>query len=348
MGHNKNYLHDLRVKKIERNSIDKQPRNRRNDGIMQMNPSKSSQNTVTSLDKSSCFRRCLCCAERSLIWLCGRDYTRNRRRFWCVLGLFIVSLYVMCLANVATEYRSMKHPCGNISLPDVGFDFADHVTPQIGKLIKIPDIAVPVALSITALWLIFDGPKKQKLPIFRRFFTITSIMYLLRSICVLSTQLPNPFQTDDPLYHQKWSSNIGYEALLALLRIKATNNDVFFSGHTILISMCAMMLSTYCRRKWMIALFWLYALFVLYVIIATKFHYTIDVVIGFALTVIIWKCYHLALSVEKVRNHHPIFKYFESDRESYRKSPGSGSEKCRNSGSTSFNTLDSVVVEARN
>ena len=101
-------------------------------------------------------------------------------------------------------------------------------------------------------------------------------------------------------------------------RIKATNNDVFYSGHTVVITLCAVCVETYSKRTWLIVLLWMYSLFSLYVIIATKFHYTIDVLIAFVLTVIIWKFYHMTMTIKGMRNHLPIFKWFESDKEAIR------------------------------
>ena len=276
--------------------------------------------------------------------LCGPDRRSNRRRFWCVWLVFVVSSYIMCLANVATEYRTKTKQLKHIILPDVGFDFAEMFTPEITTWIKWPDVSVGVASSFTALWVLVDGPKDQKFNVFRRFVTVTSMLYWLRSLCVISTQLPNPFQTDDPKYHYKWSKDIVYEALLVLLRIKATNNDVFFSGHTVMITMCALTLETYSRRYWLIWSFWTIALFTLYVIIATKFHYTIDVVIAFALSVIIWKLYHLAMSIPELRNNYPVFKWVESDREAemYRHSASTSTMA-----STAASTIDRAASGPR-
>jgi len=297
---------------------------------------------------NSLHRSSSCCSEyrhrfhHALRSCCGPDHKSNRRRFWYSWLLFTVSSYVMCVANVATEYRSETQLRG-IILPDIGFDFAAMFTPQITTWSQWPDVSVGVAASLTMLWLIVDGPTHQKLSVFRRFLLMSSVMYWLRAICVVSTQLPNPFQTDDPKYHYEWTHNIAYEALLCLLRIKATNNDVFFSGHTVCITMCALTLDTYCTRKWLPWSFWTASVFTLYVIVATKFHYTIDVVIAFALSVVIWKLYHLAMSIEAVRNNYPVFKWVESDREAalYRISNATSP-----SGATSSKTVDRAVSGA--
>eukprot|EP01084_Bolivina_argentea_P048396 89184_1 len=142
-----------------------------------------------------------------------------------------------------------------------------------------------------------------------------SLLYLGRSICVVSTQLPTPFHAENDMYHHTWDDNLFYEALLVLLRVKATNNDVFYSGHTVVITLSALSIETYSERRWLIVLLWIYSIFSLYVIIATKFHYTIDVLIAFVLSIIIWKFYHMTMKIKTMRNYLPVFKWFESDKE---------------------------------
>merc|ERR1719499_778154 len=114
---------------------------------------KSSKHSVNAVHQPSCCDRCLSRTKRIGPLICGPDGKSNRRRFWYVSIFFAVSSYIMCLANVATEYRSEKQLRG-IILPDIGFDFAEIVTPSITTWIKWPDISVPVAAAITMSWLI--------------------------------------------------------------------------------------------------------------------------------------------------------------------------------------------------
>eukprot|EP01084_Bolivina_argentea_P173465 300467_1 len=241
----------------------------------------------------------------------GENRHTSRSRFWYILTMFIISAYLMCIANVLTEYRYQHHQIDFI-LQDLGFDFAEYATPNITKWIHYPDITVNICIVFMLLWILFDGPKQQKIAVFRRWLTMLSILYIGRAVCVVSTQMPTPFHSNKPT---TWNEHLLYEAPLVFVGSKTTNQDVFYSGHTVVISLCAMTIHTYSTRKWLIFIFWIFSLFGLYVIIATKFHYTIDVIIAFVLSVIIWKLYHMAMSIKEIRNYFPIFKWFESDKE---------------------------------
>eukprot|EP01083_Nonionella_stella_P253752 872895_1 len=48
--------------------------------------------------------------HKLLITLCGDTNTSSRRRFWYILLIFAISSYIMCIADVLTEYRWQKQP----------------------------------------------------------------------------------------------------------------------------------------------------------------------------------------------------------------------------------------------
>merc|ERR1712013_328373 len=112
-----------------------------------------------------------------------------------------------------------------------------------------------------------------------------------------------------------WEGNVLFEALLVLFRVRATNTDVFYSGHSVMITLCALTLDSYCARRGVVAVFSAWSVAALYVIVATRFHYSIDVIVAAVLTVLAWKLYHVALRVEELRNYYAVFRWFESDCE---------------------------------
>jgi hypothetical protein len=56
-----------------------------------------------------------------------------------------------------------------------------------------------------------------------------------------------------------------------------------------------------------------FCIFALVGIIATRFHYTLDVFYGFIVTVALWKAYHFALACPSVFLHFRSFTWWESD-----------------------------------
>jgi len=78
-----------------------------------------------------------------------------------------------------------------------------------------------------------------------------------------------------------------------------TCGDMVFSGHTMLMILFALTFHTYYRRTeryWalngMKVAIWLWCFVGLGSIIATRLHYTIDVLLGIYLAVTVWTCYH--------------------------------------------------------
>jgi len=163
------------------------------------------------------------------------------------------------------------------------------------------------------VWLIFGC--KHPFIVFRRFLIIHSFLFLCRALCLLGTQLPNPY-TGYPTDH-KYEGNIFYEAFLVNLRYKITRTDVFYSGHTVSMTCIALMVEYYHSnskfQKVLSIVVWVITLFTLYMIVAVKFHYTIDVVVAFQLTIFTWKIYHMATESHMVRQSLPIVDFLEGD-----------------------------------
>ncbi|ETO00524.1 sphingomyelin synthetase, partial [Reticulomyxa filosa] len=188
----------------------------------------------------------------------------------------------------------------------------ERFTPFVIEYKSSPDVGQYVILGISFVWLVTCC--KQPFIVFRRFLMIHSFLFLCRASCLLGTQLPNPYQ-GYPM--QQWSDNILYEALLVNLRYKITRTDVFYSGHTVSMTCLALMIEYYHDntpfQRFLSIFVWMLTLITLYLIIAVKFHYTIDVLIAFQLTIFTWKIYHMATESHMVRQSIPILDFLEGD-----------------------------------
>jgi hypothetical protein len=78
-----------------------------------------------------------------------------------------------------------------------------------------------------------------------------------------------------------------------------TCGDMVFSGHTMLMILFALTFHTYYKRTaryWALngvkTVIWLWCFVGLASIIATRLHYTIDVLLGIYLSITVWTCYH--------------------------------------------------------
>ena len=115
-------------------------------------------------------------------------------------------------------------------------------------------------------------------------------------------------------------------ALLIVAWQRVTCADVLYSGHTINLTLCALIWDEYshekdalvidhdtewdlfetcCRNRplvnragylmrptFMKVFMWVFTMVGFIVIIATKFHYTVDVFLGAVITIFVWKFYH--------------------------------------------------------
>ena len=123
-----------------------------------MRASHSNDNTsVNQAESNESVARIKRLIIRLFTFICGDNFKSSRRRFWFISLCFAVSSYIMCIANVLTEYRWKKQP--KIILPDIVFDFADAVTPSITQWIRYPDLAVDFSMIATFLWLLFTAGK---------------------------------------------------------------------------------------------------------------------------------------------------------------------------------------------
>ena len=215
------------------------------------------------------------------------------------------------------------------TLPDLGFDFLPHLSQS-----WLADAWVLVFLAVTHLR--FLGTP-MGVTIFRRWLFCLGALFFLRGISIVVTMLPNPLHTCDPTKTLDSIEEYGYflSAGRILLGQLVTCSDVLYSGHTVNLTLCALMWNMYSHKQGA-ALFtcdpagdaccpdqpaeneaghlvrttttksfaWVYATSGYVMIIATRFHYSVDVFIGLFMCLFFWKFYHYCTSID--RRTHPL------------------------------------------
>jgi len=152
-------------------------------------------------------------------------------------------------------------------------------------------------------------------------------MFAFRGITIGATMLPNPTIGCVP----PALSNAGVEALKIMFGLASTCADVFFSGHTTTGTLMALMwwqysdvvpLATFncgqrCKRASeytgctpVKAVVWAFAVAGFIVIIWTRFHYSIDVLIGLVLSTVVWRLYHHSIDEIYEPSHTSWFYEF--------------------------------------
>jgi len=174
------------------------------------------------------------------------------------------------------------------------------------------------------------GPLSMRWTFLCRTFLLWGVLWALRGLTIISTALPTPLLTCEPRI--TYPDNIFLEALAIMPPFsfwywEVTCHDVLFSGHTMGIVLATLLLMRYLAwapwhahmtSKNMLSVAFLVDSFLvinllvsMYCIIATRFHYTCDVLVAAMITVMLFQGYHAAVRVAFLpRNEaYPVFAF---------------------------------------
>jgi hypothetical protein len=205
----------------------------------------------------------------------------------------------------------------NLTLYDSGFEETFDLSRKIVESGGGGDLCNEVAGLLPILVLIrfcaFPGPCSMRWTVLSRAFLIWGILWFLRGVTIISTVLPNPDKTCEPRI--SFPDNIWLEAWANLPFIfwydELTCQDVLFSGHTVGMTVAALMWIRYIAWApvfewttkeglsslafWYKVLVVLYTLFGYGVIIVSHFHYSCDVLIASMLSILVFQAYHAGI-----------------------------------------------------
>jgi len=171
---------------------------------------------------------------------------------------------------------------------------------------------------------ILCGPRSLRFTILRRWCTCFGILFFLRGCTMVCTVLPNPDETCVP--QLRYPDNPWMEAFRLMVYLDSTCQDVLYSGHTVNITLACCVWVVYSRHspifysqrgdfiyfveKRVIPLTFVAICFLSYLfIIATRFHYSVDVFLGAWLTLLVWWGYHQAMCIASFRQHRPLHRF---------------------------------------
>jgi len=214
------------------------------------------------------------------------------RYFWSLLD----SLLQQCLLHsvlftsaallqtIVANFASYLHTPGPV-LYDVGFA----VTPEFGiesvwrVISEILTVGSVVIFAITCLLL--DSRKRTRAWI--DWCRLMSIMYLFRACCLWLTSLPGPAPHCNESNFRPPSRWVDIVTWLGPLFGEFKNcGDLLFSGHTGFVTTNVLLARKQICRYWgrgqvqLYILSWIYLILVGFFIIASRKHYTVDVVLG--------------------------------------------------------------------
>ena len=227
----------------------------------------------------------------------------------------------------------------NKPLQDIGFI----LLPRI-NISHLPDVWNAIIVVGTLLPVVVFHPDRVK--ILRRFAAIQGTCFLLRSVTILVTILPNPYDT---CANSSSDQEIPFiEAFKVMLGMRVTCGDVLYSGHAANFTLMAFVWQEYGHSyihrsrtvldqsvvheddnhinhseeyspEWYTSiffprLFWGIALVGYMIIIACRFHYTVDVVVAIVVVAKQWGLYHMVIRTPKLLDRFPLLQWYESKK----------------------------------
>ena len=215
---------------------------------------------------------------------------------------FVIALYLNGLSQVIIESYLRDH-INRDTLFDIGF-----ATLPLIRDSTLADSSTVFALVLGVVPnLVFHGDRAL---IVKRLLLCQGSFYLVRAFAIVSTILPNPEKTCKPSSISGTEAEIiPFEALKVIAGQRITCGDVLFSGHAGAITVAALAFQEYSDgfihdklvRLALVVYLWVIACIGYLVIIATRFHYTIDVCVAIFVTVTIFKIYHYWTKLERFR-----------------------------------------------
>ncbi len=215
------------------------------------------------------------------------------------LLFFVASTYSMTMLQIAGDARHIRHYGTNNSiadtaLPDIGHQLLPHFDDEALLDFSVNSMAILAIVRV----LFTDRPQRA----LRRLLWIQATIHALRGLVLFVTTLPNPY-TNECL--DSSNQNVFYLALRVSFRLSITCSDITISGHSCTTTSAILFQLLYTRMGWLAqlaALVYLSAVWCF--IVASRYHYTVDVVLGAILTFSVYSMYHLALLVPSLSGRY--------------------------------------------
>ncbi|CAK8671030.1 unnamed protein product [Clavelina lepadiformis] len=224
-----------------------------------------------------------------------------------------ITAYTMVLVHERVPDKQ-KHP----PLPDI---FLDNI-PLMPFAFKLAELC---GLILASFWMIILVFHKHRAILLRRFFSIASTIFLLRSCTMFVTSLsvPGEHLQCTAMYNSAWQRISRATEIVLGMGMTLTGvhscGDYMFSGHTAYLTLFNHLITEYTplRMYYIHTVSWVLNLFGVFFVLAAHEHYSIDVLIAFYVTSRIFLYYHMLANTrsywhsKRIRIWFPLLSYFE-------------------------------------
>jgi len=211
-----------------------------------------------------------------------------------------ICLYIMSVMAVVS---GMRYPKNLPDLPDLGFEILPVLDYQ---QTTIPNTLLLLALVGTLVRALFHD---KGATIIRRFLVVHGTTALLRCVCLAGTSYPDPNRLCVN-YHPPSTTSLFWQETV-VHRGFLTCGDLMFSGHTLVYILIALLWHKYFTRPEKVVV-WILMIFAAISLVATRMHYTDDVLIAVYIAVTSWYLYH-HFAEPSVRKKNFIMDWLETD-----------------------------------
>ncbi|XP_064457925.1 phosphatidylcholine:ceramide cholinephosphotransferase 2-like [Ornithodoros turicata] len=244
--------------------------------------------------------------------------------FGFLSGNLVLNLTCLAVVHERVPDRSKYPP-----LPDIFFD----LFPPLDWALDVSEIIIIISIWSTLLLLFIH---RYRWIVLQRVFFIMGILYLMRSITMFVTQVPvasttyycSPkANTTNPLLIMKRVIQLLSGFGLSINGQHTFCGDYIYSGHTVILTLSYLVVREYSPQRWkLLHIFYLLLSSVgIIMVLLSRGHYTVDVVLGYYVTSRVFLIYHSlannnSLKIPSQNNNFlarvwwfPLFTYFEKN-----------------------------------
>ncbi|CAD2108678.1 hypothetical protein YYG_01394 [Plasmodium vinckei petteri] len=159
------------------------------------------------------------------------------------------------------------------------------------------------------------SPALFAITMFTRTALILGFTYLIRSIFIYSTTIPCPISTCQPVVSNGLFQNL-YSIYLIVVAKVYECTDLIISGHTCFTTLFVLIWLYYEKNTFSKLVIFLYSIYLYLLIIISRFHYSVDVLLGIFFESTIFILYHWLLDIAAKR--YALNKSFKCKNPSFK------------------------------
>ncbi|KAG0051575.1 hypothetical protein BGZ83_003548 [Gryganskiella cystojenkinii] len=227
-------------------------------------------------------------------------------RLACAFFFFVFVCIGMAFCNQLSDHRWIQTEYTQVLLSDRGFDV---IAAQSDISPANTFVMTSVVFTVLGIGLICPDWTTRAM-VLRRVMWVIGILSVFRAMTLSVTTLPTPKAECRPSLKTGFWDMFIVALQMIPGTVEACTDDIF-SGHTVFMVSCAIQWRLYCKNKWITYFSYLYISVGLYFVLATRLHYTVDVVLAVFITYAAWSLYIAMIDVVMEQEYFGIKEHAE-------------------------------------